>query len=107
VSREEIGALVRSVQVPRQTNDPDITVVSLDLHENGFVVRCDLGEGERLRPGGLIALDLRDDLGTRYERAGSGEDFIAYTPAIPAETEWLRVGTSPETHIDVLPSESD
>jgi hypothetical protein len=31
----------------------------------------------------------------------SGEDFIAYSPAIPAEAEWLRAYTSPETHIDL------
>ncbi|MGZ6757313.1 MAG: hypothetical protein ACXVFF_12075 [Gaiellaceae bacterium] len=36
---ERIGALVRSVAVPGQSNEPDIAVGSLDLHENGFVVR--------------------------------------------------------------------
>jgi hypothetical protein len=76
----------------------------MDLHENGFVVRCEVGEGERLQPGGLVALDLRDDLGTPYERAGHGEGFIAYAPAIPAEAEWLQVGTSPETHVDLMQS---
>jgi hypothetical protein len=102
VSRDEpIGAFVRSRPVPRQTNDPDITVVSLDLHENGFVVRCEVGEGERLQPGGLVALDLRDNLGTPYERAGHGENFIAYVPTIPTEAEWVKVGTTPETHIDL------
>jgi hypothetical protein len=39
----------------------------------------------------FVALDVRDNLGSRYERAGHGEDFIAYTPAIPAEAEWLKV----------------
>lgn len=80
MSHDEIGAFVRSVPVPRQTNDPDITVVSLDLHENGFVVRCDVGGRRGLLPDGIVATDLRDSLSTQYERAGHGEDFIAYTP---------------------------
>ena len=101
---EHIGTFVRSVSVPRQTNEPDITVVSLDLHENGFVVRCEVGGGGRLQPDGFVALDLRDSLGTPYERAGHGEDFIAYTPAIPADADWLKVYTSPETHIDLAES---
>jgi hypothetical protein len=101
---EDIGALVRSVPVAEQTNDPDITVVSLDLHEKAFVVRCEIGGSRGLLLDGLTAADLRDSLGTRYERAGEGEDFIAYTPAIPAEAEWLKVGTSPETHIDLVKS---
>jgi hypothetical protein len=47
----EIGKFVRAVQVPRQGNNPDITVVRLDLHENGFVVRCEIGEATRLTAG--------------------------------------------------------
>ena len=43
VSHDEIGEFVRSVPVPSQVNDPDITVVSLDLHTDGFVVRCEIG----------------------------------------------------------------
>jgi hypothetical protein len=97
----EIGKLVRSVQVPRQRNNPDITVVRLDLHENGCVVRCEIGETTRLTPGGPVSLDLRDSLYTRYERAEVGQDFIGYTPAIPQDAEWLKVLTRPETHIDL------
>jgi acyl dehydratase len=39
-----------------------------------------------------------------YERAGHGEDFITNKPAIPADAEWLKVYTSPETHIDLAES---
>ena len=99
--REEIGALLQSIPVPRQQNDPDITVVRLDLHTNGFVVRCEIGGNSQLRPGGLVALDLRDSLNTRYERGEVGEDFISYAPAIPESAEWLKVLTRPETHIDL------
>lgn len=102
---EDIGALVRSVPVPEQTNEPDITVVSLDLHEGGFVVRCEVGGDRGLMPGGFTTLDLRDNRYTRYEQADAGEDFIAYAPAIPAEAEWLKVYTNPETHIDLPQSE--
>lgn len=101
VSREQIGEFLRSVVVPSQDNEPDITVVRLDLHANGFVVRCEIGGSRGLVTVGPVSLDLRDSLGTRYERAGDGEDFIAYTPAIPAEAEWLKVYTSPETHINL------
>ena len=104
MSHDEIGAFVRSVPVPRQTNDPDITVVSLDLHENGFVVRCEIGGSRGLIPIGPESLDLRDSIYTRYERVDSGEDFIAYSPAIPADAEWVKVYTSPETHIDLARS---
>lgn len=102
---EEVGALLRSVPVPRQANDPDITVVSLDLHTAGFVVRCEIGSSWGLLLNGPVSLDLRDSLYTRYERAGHGEDFIAYTPGIPAEVEWLKVYTTPETHIDLAESD--
>ena len=98
---EQLGAFVRSVHVPRRTNDPEITVVRLDLHKNGFVVRCEVGDPGGLRPSALVSLDLRDSLTTRYERARHGDDFIAYKPAIPAEAEWLKVFTTPETHIDL------
>jgi hypothetical protein len=98
---EHIGAFVRSVPVPRQANDPDITVVSLDLHRDGFVVQCEIGGSRGLTPTGPVSLDLRDSLYTRYERVGHGEDFIAYKPAIPADADWLKVYTSPETHIDL------
>jgi hypothetical protein len=102
MSESEIGPLVRSIPAPSQTNNPDITVVGLDLHEGGFVVRCKIGEGQSLGPVGLASFDLRDSLGTRYEHAGYGEDFVAYTPAIAAEAEWVEVYTQPETHIDLL-----
>jgi hypothetical protein len=88
------------VPVPRQVNDLDIAV-SLDLHEEGFVVRCEIGGSRGLLPVGPVSLDLRDSLYTRYERAGEAEDFIAYKPAIPGEAEWLKVYTNPETHIDL------
>jgi hypothetical protein len=97
----EIGKFVRSVQVPQQGNNPDITVVRLDLDENGFVVRCEIGEATRLTPGGPVSLDLRDSLYTRYKRAEVGQDFISYTPAIPQDAEWLKVLTRPEMHIDL------
>jgi len=96
---EEIGTLVRSVPVPPQANEPDITVLSLDLHTGGFVVRCKIRGSRGLMPNGPVSLSLRDSLYTRYERAGHGEDFIAYTPAIPADAEWVKVYTRPETHI--------
>jgi hypothetical protein len=96
-----VRALVRSVPVPRQINDPKVTVVSLDLHESGFVVRCEIDESKGLIPIGPVSLDLRDSLYTRYERVDSGEDFIAYAPAIPAEAEWVRVYTNPETQIEL------
>lgn len=98
---EALGALVRSLPVPRQDNDPDITVVRLDLHEDGFVVRCRIGGSRGLTPGGPVALDLRDSLSTRFARASSGDDFISYVPAIPPDAEWLKVYTRPETHIDL------
>jgi hypothetical protein len=101
MSHDEIGALVRSVSVLRQTNDSGITVVSLDLHTAGFVVRCDIAGGKSLLASGLVAMDLRDSLNTRYERAGNGEDFIAYKPTIPGEAAWLKIYTRPETHIDL------
>jgi len=97
----EIGPLVRSIAVPRQENDPVITVVRLDLHENGFVVRCEIDGSRGLTPGGPVALDLRDSLNTPYERAAVGVDFITYMPAIPADAEWLKVYTRPETRIDL------
>ena len=97
----EIGPLVRSIAVPRQENDPAITVVRLDLHENGFVVQCEIGGSRGLMPGGPVALDLRDSLVTPYERAAVGVDFISYVPGIPADAEWLKVYTRPETHIDL------
>ena len=100
-AHNQIGVLTRSLPVPPQANDPDITVVRLDLHESGFVVRCRVGGGRSLTPGGLAALDLRDGLGTSYQRAEVGGDFISYVPAIPAEAAWLKVGTRPETHIDL------
>jgi hypothetical protein len=102
MSESEIGPLVRSIPVPPQTNDPDITVASLDLHANGFVVRCKIGQRQSLGPVGFASLDLRDSLGTRFEHAGHGEDFVAYTPAIPPEAEWVKVYTRPETHIDLV-----
>jgi hypothetical protein len=98
---EQIGALVRSVPVPKQANDPDITVRCLDLYTEGFVVRCDVGSGARLKAAGLVALDLHDSLYTRYEQVASGEDFVSYQPAIPASAEWIEVHTKPETHIDL------
>jgi hypothetical protein len=98
---EQIGALVRSVTVPKQGNDPDITVRRLDLHAHGFIVRCEVGRGTKLKPAGLVAIDLRDSLYTRYEEVASGEDFVAYKPAIPSEAAWLKVFTKPETHIDL------
>ncbi len=101
MTKEQIGALVRSVPVARQENDPAITVVALDIHEEGFVVRCEIGGDRGLLVNGPEALDLRDSFYTRFERAGHGDDFIAYTPAIPAEAEWLKVYTTPETHIDL------
>jgi hypothetical protein len=97
---EEIGAFVRSVAVPSQSNDPDITVLRLDLHTDGFVVRCEIGGGGSLKPG-LVALELHDGLNTPYEHAGFGENFVSYKPAIPAGAEWVRVGTVPETHIAI------
>jgi hypothetical protein len=96
-----IGEFVRSISVQRQKNDPDITVIHLDLHACGFVVRCEIGEGKGLMPGGPVALDLRDSLSTCYERAEVGLDFISYTPAIPADAEWLEVLTRPKTLIDL------
>lgn len=102
---DDLGPLVRSVTVPRQTNDPDITVTRLDLHAHGFVVRCEVGRDERLRTGALVALELRDSLYTRYEHAGSGNDFVAYRPAIPAEAEWVQILTVPETHVDLSDGE--
>jgi len=100
----EIGALVTSVQVPAQTNDPDITVVGLDLHEAGFVVRCKIGGSASLdRVGAFVGIELRDSVATHYERAGSGQDFIPYKPAIPPEAEWLEILTVPLTHIDLPP----
>jgi hypothetical protein len=101
MSHEEIGAFVRSVPVPRQANDPDIVVVELDLHEDGFVVRCEIGGGS-LGPVGLIAVELRDSLATPYEHTGSGSDFVKYKPAIPANVEWVEVLTKPLTHIDLV-----
>jgi hypothetical protein len=98
---ERIGALVRSVAVPRQSNEPDIAVGSFDLHENGFVVRCEIRGDRGLSLVGPVSLDLRDSLYTRYERVGDGVDFVAYTPAIPAGAEWLKIYTVPETHIDL------
>jgi hypothetical protein len=100
----EIGGLVRSIAVPRQENDPDISVVRLDLHTNGFVVRCEIGGSRGLRAAGPVALDLRDSVYTQYERAEVGEDFVSYTPAIPANAESLNVLTRPETHIDLAAS---
>jgi hypothetical protein len=97
----EIGPLVGSIAVPRQENDPDITVVRLDLHESGLAVRCEIGGTRGLMPGGPVALDLRDSVSTPYERAAVGADFISYVPAIPADAEWLKVYTRPETHIDL------
>lgn len=99
--QEKLGALVQSIPFPRQQNDPDITVVRLDIHTNGFVVRCEIGGSSGLRPGGPVALDLHDSLNTRYERADVGEDFISYTPAIPENAMWLKVLTRPETHVDL------
>lgn len=98
--REDIGPLVRSIQIPAQANEPDITVVSVDLHEGGFVVRAKIGGRRGLAPSGPVSLDLRDSLYTRYERVDNGEDFIAYA-AIPREAEWVKVFTVPETHIDL------
>lgn len=99
--QQGIGEVVRSIPVPRQENDPAITVVRLDLHTNGFVVRCEIGHTRGLMAAGPVALDLLDSLYTRYERAEVGEDFISYTPAIPASAEWLEVLTRPKTHIDL------
>jgi hypothetical protein len=96
--QEEIGPLVRSIAVPPQANDPDITVVAVDLHESGFVVRCVVGEGATLRPS-IAALDLYDSQWNSYSGIGHGEDFNFYKPAIPAGTDWLKIRTVPETHI--------
>jgi hypothetical protein len=101
---EEIGLFVRSVPVASQVNDPDITIVSLDLHTDGFVVRCKIGGDRGLLPNGPVALDLRDSLYTQYERLGMGDDFIVYRPAVPADAEWVKVYTVPETHIGLLES---
>jgi hypothetical protein len=98
---EQIRALIRSVAVPKQATHPDITVRRLDLHEEGFIVRCEVGRGARLKPGGIVALDIRDSLYTPYTEVDSGKDFVAYKPAIPAEAEWLKVFTSPETRIEL------
>jgi hypothetical protein len=100
---EEIGAFVRSVPVPPQANDPDVTVVRLDLHTDGFVVRCEIGGG-RLGPVGLVAVELRDSLSTPYDHAGFGSDFVKYKPAIPANAEWVEVLTTPKTHVDLVES---
>jgi hypothetical protein len=101
VNEEKIGQFVRSVPVPPQVNDPDITISGLDLHTDGFVVRSKIGGDRGLLPNGPVSLDLRDSLYTRYVRVGHGEDFMVYTPAIPADVEWVKVYTVPETHIDL------
>ncbi len=98
---EQIGGLVRSVDVPTQTNDPDIIVQRLDLHEEGFVVRCKVGSGARLKAAGLVALDLHDNLYTRYEQVASGESFVSYRPAILPTADWIEVHTNPVTHIEL------
>jgi hypothetical protein len=102
---EGVGAFVRSVPAPSQSNEPDITVLRLDLHEDGFVVRCEIGGDRGLKPNGPVALDLRDSLYTRYERARSGGDWISYTPAIPPDAEWITVLTVPETRIALAQSD--
>jgi hypothetical protein len=94
----EIGVLVRSIQVPAQSNHPDITIAALDLHEHGFVVRCVIGEGTTLRPP-FASLDLYDSRWNSYTGTDHGEDFNVYKPEIPAGTEWLKIKTVPETHI--------
>lgn len=101
MSAQEIGELVRSVPVTPQTNDPDITIVSLDLHTHGFVVHREVGDKVRPSPPGLIALELRDSLDTEYAHVASSAGFVSYRPAIPARADWLKIYTVPETHIEL------
>lgn len=95
---DEIGPLIRSVPVTAQSNDPDITVVALDLHEGGFVVRCSVGKEAKLRPP-LASLDLYDSQWNSCAGIGHGQDFNVYAPALPAGIAWLKIRTVPETHI--------
>ena len=96
---EEVGTLVRSVPVPPQVNDPDITVLSLDLHTDGFVVRFK-SSGE-LPTDGLTSMRVRDGLGTPYEHVGQGDGFDVYRPAIPAHAKWVEVLTKPPTRVAI------
>jgi hypothetical protein len=90
-----VGALLRVLPAPQNRYD-EIRLVSLDLHERGFVIRWEAEPGSAgaqaaMSPTPLMALTLHDDLNTRYERVGGAHGFNLYRPAIPPEATWLNV----------------
>jgi hypothetical protein len=97
--------LVRVLQAPPQTDD-EVKLLTLELYEDGFIVRhlvpgglempASAGEAG-LNPMGLSSLTLRDDLGTEYEvigmTSGRNHGFTMFRPPIPAHASWLDVSS--------------
>jgi hypothetical protein len=69
-----------------QRDHPDLGEMRLHLHDDGFVI-----EPAAPNPAGLMALTLRDDLGTAYRIWGDHGDGTKFVPAIPPEASWLQV----------------
>jgi hypothetical protein len=97
--------LRRVLPAPAQS-DEDIRVLTLEVYEDGFIIRWVLPSGlegpasaeeAALNPMGLMSLTLRDALGTPYEMVGmtggGKHGYTMFRPAIPAEALWLDVFT--------------
>jgi hypothetical protein len=97
--------LVRVVEAPPQA-EGEIKILTLELYEDGFIVRHVLpggfempasAEEATINPIGLMSLTLRDDLGTDYKlvaaNSGRTHGLTMFRPPVPAEAQWLDVLT--------------
>lgn len=105
--------LLHVLQAEPQADD-EIRVLTLEVYEDGFIVRTalpggmgplpDSAEEASINPYGLASLTVRDDLNTNYTAAGGGGGgithgagtnhyYMAFGPPIPPEAAWLEVLT--------------
>jgi hypothetical protein len=98
--------LIQVLQAPPQEAGSEVTILTLELYEDGLILRHLIPNGSTrpsspemaaLNPLGLMSLTLRDNLGTAYALhgavAGGSHGFTMFKPAVPDEADWLEMMT--------------
>jgi hypothetical protein len=103
---EPLLNLIRVLRAAPQSDD-EIRILTLEMYDDGFIVRWVLPKGAQglpesaaeagLNPMGFMSLTLRDALATEYQlvgmTGGTHHGFTMYRPAIPQQARWLDVFT--------------